>query len=100
MQDYSWMQFTNLFGLYWGVFFFSAFGEMVLAGVFSQWYWTLDKKNDLPGCALGTAMYNATVFHLGTIAFGSLIISIIRMLRTILEYVEKKCKMYENDLTK
>ena len=35
-QDYSWMQFTNLFGLYWGVFFFSAFGEMVLAGVFSQ----------------------------------------------------------------
>ena len=94
------MQFTNLFGLYWGVFFFSAFGEMVLAGVFSQWYWTLDKKNALPGCALGTAMYNATVFHLGTIAFGSLIISIIRMLRTILEYVEKKCKMYENDLTK
>ena len=36
LQDYSWMQFTNLFGLYWGVFFFSAFGEMVLAGVFSQ----------------------------------------------------------------
>ena len=65
-----------------------------------QWYWTLDKKNDLPGCALGTAMYNATVFHLGTIAFGSLIISIIRMLRTILEYIEKKCKMYQNDLTK
>ena len=30
------MQFTNIFGLYWGVFFFSAFGEMVLAGVFSQ----------------------------------------------------------------
>ncbi len=45
-------------------------------------------------------MYNATVFHLGTIAFGSLIISIIRMLRTILEYIEKKCKMYQNDLTK
>ena len=36
LQDYSWMQFTNIFGLYWGVFFFSAFGEMVLAGVFSQ----------------------------------------------------------------
>ena len=35
-KDYSWMQFVNVFGLYWGVFFFSAFGEMVLAGVFSQ----------------------------------------------------------------
>ena len=36
-DDYStWMEFGNLFGLYWGVFFFAAYGEMVLAGVFSQ----------------------------------------------------------------
>ena len=65
-----------------------------------QWYWTLDKSKDLPSCALGTAMWNATAFHLGTIAFGSLVIAIIRMLRTILEYVEKKCKKFNNDLTK
>ena len=45
-------------------------------------------------------MWNATAFHLGTIAFGSLVIAIIRMLRTILEYVEKKCKKFNNDLTK
>merc|ERR1712013_352591 len=49
-KDYSWMQFVNVFGLYWGVFFFSAFGEIVLAGVFSQWYWTFNKKTDLPDC--------------------------------------------------
>ena len=72
------MQFVNVFGLYWGVFFFSAFGEIVLAGVFSQWYWTFNKKTDLPDCSLGTAMWNATVFHLGTVAFGSLLIAIIR----------------------
>ena len=35
-DDVSWMQVFNLFGLYWGVFFFSAFGEIVLAGVFSE----------------------------------------------------------------
>lgn len=40
------------------------------------------------------------VFHLGTIAFGSLIIAIIRMIRTILEYIEKKCKKFNNDLTR
>eukprot|EP00092_Neocalanus_flemingeri_P022536 GFUD01024438.1.p1 GENE.GFUD01024438.1~~GFUD01024438.1.p1 ORF type:complete len:770 (+),score=149.75 GFUD01024438.1:193-2502(+) len=99
-KDYSWMQFVNVFGLYWGVFFFSAFGEIVLAGVFSQWYWTFNKKTDLPDCSLGTAMWNATVFHLGTIAFGSLLIAIIRMIRTMLEYVERKCKRFNNDLTK
>ena len=26
----------NVFGLYWGLFFFSAFGELVLAGVFAE----------------------------------------------------------------
>ena len=73
---------------------------MVLAGVFSQYYWTLDKKKDLPRCAIGTSLWNATVFHLGTVAFGSLVIAIIRMIRTILEYVEKKLKKFNNDLTK
>jgi len=98
-QDYSWMQFVNVFGLYWGVFFFTAFGELVLAGVFSEWYWTMNKKK-LVSCSLGSAMWNATVYHLGTIAFGSLIIAIIRMIKTILEYVEKKCKRFNNDLTR
>ena len=35
-KDFSWLQVVNVFGLYWGIFFFSAYGEMVLAGVFSQ----------------------------------------------------------------
>ena len=76
---------------------------MVLAGVFSQWYWTPSvdgKKRNLPSCALGTSLWNTTVFHLGTVAFGSLIIAIIRMIRTILEYIEKKLKKFNNDLTK
>ena len=33
-------------------------------------------------------------------AFGSLVIAIIRMIRTILEYIEKKLKRFNNDLTK
>ena len=46
-------------------------------------------------------MFNPVqVFHLGTIAFGSLILAIIRTIRTILEYAEKKCKKFNNDLTR
>ena len=44
--------------------------------------------------------YFFQVYHLGTVAFGSLILAVIRMIRTVLEYVEKKCKMVNNDLTK
>ena len=34
----------------------------------------------------------AVVFHLGTIAFGSLIIAIVKVIRSILEYFEEKLK--------
>ena len=57
-------------------------------------------KQKIPSFTLAKSMWHATVFHLGTIAFGSLILAIIRMIRTILEYVEKKCKQFNNDLTR
>ena len=98
-EEASWMQWYNLFGLYWGLFFASALGELILAGVFAKWYWTYDKK-DVPCCTLAESMFNAFVYHLGTVAFGSLIIAIIRMLRTILTYIESKLKAYNNDLTR
>jgi choline transporter-like protein 2/4/5 len=41
-------------------------------------------------------------YHLGTLAFGALIIAIIRMIRIMLEYVEQKLKQYhqENPIVK
>ena len=36
-------------------------------------------------------------YHLGTLAFGSLIIAIIRMIRIMIEYVESKLKEYHQD---
>ena len=44
-----------------------------------------------------------TQYHLhfqGTIAFGSLIIAVIQLARSILSYVESKLKAFNNDLTK
>merc|ERR1712156_619936 len=65
------------------------------------WYWSNDNdKSYMPSCVLGSALWNATIYHLGTVAFGSLILAIIRTIKTILEYVEKKCKKFNNDLTK
>ena len=43
----NYLQLYNLFGLFWGLCFVAALGEMVLAGAFSSWYWVLD-KNDIP----------------------------------------------------
>jgi len=98
-SDSVWMPWFNLFGFFWAMAFVSAYAEMVLAHAFATWYWTWDKK-DVPFFTLTIAMFNTTVFHLGTIAFGSLIIAIIRFVRAILDYIESKLKMYNNDLTR
>ena len=39
-------------------------------------------------------------YHLGSLAFGSLIIAIIQMIRVILEYVDHKLKGSENRIAK
>ena len=72
---------------------------MVLAGAFARWYWTFD-KGDVPCCILAVSFSNAVFYHLGTVAFGSFIIAVIRMIRTIVSYVESKLKLYNNDLTR
>lgn len=89
----------NVVGFFWLVFFISAFAEMVLAGTFARWYWTL-RKDDVPFFTLTGSIYRTFRFHLGTLAFGSLIITICRIIRLVLEYIDKKLKAYDNELTK
>lgn len=96
---YPYFQAFNIFGFFWLAFFVSALGQMVLAQVFAQWYWTM-KKRTLPFFALTTAFYRTLRYHLGTLAFGSLIIAICRMIRVCLEYIDRKLKQYDNEFTK
>ena len=89
----------NIVGFFWLVFFISAFAEMVLAGTFARWYWTM-RKEDVPYFTLTRSIYRTFRFHLGTLAFGSLIITICRIIRLVLEYIDRKLKKYDNELTK
>jgi len=94
----DWKTYYNLFAFFWTMEFISALGEFVLAGTFSQWYWTHDKST-LPCCSI-LANIGKAFFHLGTIAFGSLIIGIIRFIQAILNRIEKTLNRHNNDLTK
>lgn len=109
-----------MFGLFWLVFFASAFGEMVLAGVFATWYWTRPRSK-VPFFTLTAAVFRAlrytqlffwkkinlkkwffllNRYHIGTLAFGSLLVAICRMIRVVLEYIDQKLKQYDNQVTK
>lgn len=92
----SLMQIYNLFGFFWGLFFLEALDQMVLAGAFASWYWVLDKR-DVPKLPLLASFSRTLRYHLGTLAFGSLIIAIIRMIRVMIEYIEEKLKEYHQD---
>ena len=39
-------------------------------------------------------------YHLGSLAFGSLIIALVQMVRSFLEYLDRKLKSAENDVAK
>uniref|UniRef100_A0A1L8DEG2 Choline transporter-like protein n=2 Tax=Nyssomyia neivai TaxID=330878 RepID=A0A1L8DEG2_9DIPT len=89
----------NIIGFFWLLFFISAFNEMVLASAFSTWYWTFH-KTDVPFFNITISMGRTIRYHLGTLAFGSLIITICRIIRCILEYIDHKLKKFDNEVTR
>ena len=83
---------------------------MVLAGAFASWYWVFD-KSDVPAFpvlnSFGRTLRFSKIlildiyqfhqvflirYHTGTLAFGSLIIAIIKAIRAMIQYIEEKLK--------
>lgn len=93
------MHIWNVVGYFWSAFFIAAFGEMVLAATFATWYWTFHKSK-LPFFTLTGGAYRTVRYHLGTLAFGSLIVTICRIIRCILEYIDQKLKKFDNPVTR
>jgi len=86
------------FHLLWTVKFLEYFVFMVIAGAIAQWYFTPRNsagekqrgvENGISRVPILDAIGRAIRFHLGTIAFGSLIIAIIEFLRALVKYIEE-----------
>uniref|UniRef100_A0A0A9ZCJ5 Choline transporter-like protein n=1 Tax=Lygus hesperus TaxID=30085 RepID=A0A0A9ZCJ5_LYGHE len=89
----------NVFGTFWATWFVIGMSDMILAGTFAKWYWTMDKRR-VPFFAVTAAAGRTIRYHLGTIAFGSLIIAICSFIRACIEYLERKVKGYDNSVVK
>ncbi|XP_026469452.1 CTL-like protein 2 [Ctenocephalides felis] len=72
---------------------------MILAATFATWYWTFN-KDDVPYFTLTAGLMRTIRYHLGTLAFGSLILAICRIIRVILEYIDQKLKKFDNPCTR
>lgn len=86
-----------LFCWFWASQLIIAFGELVSALSISCWYFTRDKKSE--GNTTVVWSFKTALFkHLGTVAYGSLVIAIIKTIRAVLTYLQKKAKKSGNKI--
>ncbi|CAN9505957.1 unnamed protein product [Ophioblennius macclurei] len=94
------LQFYNVFLFFWCANFVTALGQMTLAGAFASYYWAFVKPDDMPTYPIFSSLGRSLRYHTGTLAFGSLILSIIQIIRVLLEYLDHKLKGAKNKCTK
>ncbi|XP_028908931.1 choline transporter-like protein 2 isoform X4 [Ornithorhynchus anatinus] len=94
------LQLYNAFMFFWLANFALALGQVTLAGAFASYYWALRKPDDLPAFPLFSAFGRALRYHTGSLAFGSLILAIVQLIRVILEYLDHRLKAAQNRFAK
>ena len=95
--------FYDLFGFLWTMGFFNAIGFVIVSFVTVFWYFStvVDKDKSVPSGGICKATRWTLWYHMGTIAFGSLIIAIIQFIRIVVNYFAMKAKgIKENDVAK
>ncbi|TGZ68451.1 hypothetical protein CRM22_004256 [Opisthorchis felineus] len=94
------LQFFNVFMFFWLVNFVRSLAEMTLAGTFAHFYYSRNDPSTMPKYPLLQSFYRAAVFHIGSLALGSLLLAIFQWLRLLLEYVDAKLKKFDNGCTR
>uniref|UniRef100_A0A671T8Q1 Choline transporter-like protein n=1 Tax=Sinocyclocheilus anshuiensis TaxID=1608454 RepID=A0A671T8Q1_9TELE len=94
------LQFYNIFLFFWCANFVTALGQMTLAGAFASYYWAPNKPSDMPAYPLCASLGRSLRYHTGSLAFGSLILAIVQIIRVLLEYIDHKLKGAENKFAK
>ena len=97
VRDFDYDQTTQnmawylLFCLFWTSQFIIAVGEIVIAMSVSKWFFARDKRKVGSG-TVWTSLWHTLGFHLGTAAFGSLIVALVKMVRAFLAKLQKEAK--------
>lgn len=77
-----------MFGFFWIVAFIIAILQFTIATTCALWYF--NAGSDAEGVDVSKGLWWAFRYHLGSLAFGSLLIAIVTMLKVVFEYFAKK----------
>uniref|UniRef100_A0A8C9ZCU1 Choline transporter-like protein n=1 Tax=Sander lucioperca TaxID=283035 RepID=A0A8C9ZCU1_SANLU len=90
------LQIYNVVAFLWCVNFVIALGQCTLAGAFSSYYWAFTKPADIPMFPVCGSFIRSLRYHVGSLAFGALILTLVQIVRMILEYIDHKTKAAQN----
>ena len=88
-----------LFCFFWSGQYIVALGEIIFSTAVAKWYFARDKGSVGSGTVC-SAIVTSMWYHSGTAAFGSLIIAIIKMIRSFLAYLQKKAEEWDSSIAK
>lgn len=91
----QYMWWYHVVGLIWISEFILACQQMTVAGAVVTYYFTREKRN-LPFTPILASVNRLVCYHLGTVAKGSFIITLVKIPRMILMYIHSQLKGKEN----
>uniref|UniRef100_A0A8C5BP35 Choline transporter-like protein n=1 Tax=Gadus morhua TaxID=8049 RepID=A0A8C5BP35_GADMO len=94
-QPFQYLVWYHAVGLIWISEFILAFQQMTIAGAVVTYYFTRN-KSEIPALPIVSSTWRAFRYHLGTVAKGSFIITLVKIPRLILTYLHSQLKGKEN----
>ncbi|XP_050399950.1 choline transporter-like protein 1 isoform X2 [Patella vulgata] len=97
-ETVSYFWWYHLIGLIWSSEFIIACQQLAVSGAVAKWYFTRNKES--VSCVIGNSVGRMIVYHLGSVATGAVIITIVKLPRWILMYLSKRLKVSDSQCAK
>eukprot|EP01046_Picozoa_sp_COSAG06_P014236 COSAG06_NODE_878_length_11812_cov_5.549560_2_plen_404_part_00 len=88
----------HLLGFLWANQLVQAISMTTISGAYSYWYFYNNDEEKKGGVRLAflKSLKRVLRYHIGSMAFGSLIVALVQFARAILAYVDKQTKQWQN----
>lgn len=88
MWEYAWVYI--LFNGFWMAVFMDGLHQVSLAGAVANWFFSENREKTLACCPTFNALKMCLRYNLGSVAFGALLIAIVRTIQVIIWIVERQ----------
>jgi len=86
----NWQFWFSIAALFWVNGFVVACGQSCVAGAVGVWYFTPNaEKKSLGRVPVNSGVRNTFKYHMGTLAFGSLLLAVVQFIRAVFFWVEE-----------